>query len=173
MKNLDDEKVLMGSALASKDPVVRFWQLILPFLKKEADDFELAKELSPETFALYLIIEFDREIINGGFDQYFINPSGKNTIQLSEALKTIGATFSSNLLDQSIRVFPQNFPFENHEIREDFIRKNEHLIPYFSDLTDQYYKNVRSHKKMHSKEEDLWFLCEQFIKVNENKAILA
>jgi hypothetical protein len=45
------------------------------------------------------------EVMNGGFDQYFMNSSGDLAPVALEALKAVGATESLNILEQAMAIF--------------------------------------------------------------------
>lgn len=48
----------------------------------------------------------EREINNGGFNQYFINSSGDFTHQTIQSLLAIGATTTADILQKAINQFP-------------------------------------------------------------------
>jgi hypothetical protein len=48
----------------------------------------------------------EREINNGGFNQYFINPSGDFAHQTIQSLKAIGANTTADILQKAIDQFP-------------------------------------------------------------------
>ncbi|MEQ1646511.1 MAG: DMP19 family protein, partial [Pyrinomonadaceae bacterium] len=50
--------------------------------------------------------ELEREINNGGFDQYFLNSSGSFAHETVESLKSIGANRTAEILNEAIKQFP-------------------------------------------------------------------
>ena len=53
----------------------------------------------------------ESEVNNGGFHQFFLNPSGQFVPQILDALQEIGALKTKHLLEQAVRVaFPAGYP---------------------------------------------------------------
>ena len=48
----------------------------------------------------------EKEVNNGGFEQYFLNSAGRFAHETLRSLRAIGAIKTSNLLQQAIRLFP-------------------------------------------------------------------
>ena len=59
------------------------------------------------------------EISNGGFEQFFVNPSGDRWRETLRAIKTVGATKLANLFEKALSVFPDSAPSEDHATRID------------------------------------------------------
>ncbi|MBI5093385.1 MAG: DMP19 family protein [Candidatus Hydrogenedentes bacterium] len=50
------------------------------------------------------------EVDNGGFDQYFFNPSGDNSMVALAGLREMGASGAAALLERAVAVFPGGKP---------------------------------------------------------------
>jgi hypothetical protein len=85
------------------------WELLHKLFVKYlviAEYGDALEKLSKPQATLYLTYEFDKEVKNGSFDQYFFNSSGNNSHEAVGALQTIGAIKTSNLLQECINVWP-------------------------------------------------------------------
>ena len=60
----------------------------------------------------------EREINNGGFDQFFFNSSGDHARQTLEALNAIGAPQVASMLSRAIAVFPDSAPSSDRTKRQ-------------------------------------------------------
>ena len=59
----------------------------IEIVQKKCKNGEKITKLNPVERVIYLISEFEAEVNNGGFDQYFINSSGKYASETIECLK--------------------------------------------------------------------------------------
>lgn len=130
--------------LASKDIKAEYFpydvsELILNKLDPDVwpDYSALSK---PEQYVM-VVGDFEGQINNGGFDQYYFNSYGDNAVVAVEALRAIGANESAELLIKSFGVFPANTPSPIRDIRwaqlETLtVKQNEFL----SSLDDQFYE---------------------------------
>ncbi|MCJ8313212.1 MAG: DMP19 family protein [Pseudomonadales bacterium] len=86
---------------------------------KDSDgNTEYLDRLSEEAKLVYLIWCFDGEIHNGGFDQLFFNSLGNHCEEILKYLKLINANKSIELLQKSIKWFPNNLPPSNRAKRQ-------------------------------------------------------
>jgi len=67
---------------------------------------ERTDKLSAPQRAFYLNQELEREVNNGGFEQYFFNSSGSFAHETTESLLAIGAKTTRQLLQHAIDQFP-------------------------------------------------------------------
>ncbi len=67
---------------------------------------ERLDELSAPQRVFFLNQNFEREVNNGGFHQFFFNSSGDNAEETIGALEVIGANKNAELLRQAIARFP-------------------------------------------------------------------
>lgn len=100
----------------------------------------------------------EREINNGGFNQYFYNSSGTFAHQTVESLKAIGATATATVLQRAINEFPDSSVPEDEskrwkvleEIQEaaDLVweRLDNEFLEYREDLTTLNLNYVKRHK---------------------------
>ena len=74
----------------------------IEIVQKKCKNGEKITKLNPVERVIYLISEFEAEVNNGGFDQYFINSSGKYASETIECLKKIEAFHTAGLLKEAI-----------------------------------------------------------------------
>src|SRR4051812_12008186 len=67
----------------------------------------------------YCIQELEREVNNGGFNQYFINSSGDYAHEAIKSLQAIGANTTADILQRAIDQFP------NQKVPKDRDERNE------------------------------------------------
>ena len=75
-------------------------------------------ELRPGERVVWCVSELEREVNNGGFRLFFLNPAGDLAADTLEALQTIGAHRAATLLRDAIAVFPPPGPSATHLVRE-------------------------------------------------------
>lgn len=100
---------------------------------------------------VYLINEFESEVNNGGFLQFFTNSSGKYTNETIESLGLIGANYMKNLLEKAVRITLKNNEstvslnkkINSRELYEIFktseLYDNEFLMKELNDLDSKFY----------------------------------
>jgi hypothetical protein len=71
----------------------------------------------------YLNQKLEREVNNGGFDQYFHNSSGAFAHQTVESLTAIGADLTVGILIHAIMCFPGGKVPEDDEARRELLQK--------------------------------------------------
>ncbi len=77
------------------------------------DDFS---KLTEQQKLFYLNQNLEREINNGGFNQYFCNSSGNNSHETILSLKAIGASKTADILQKAIDEFPNKIvPRDRYE----------------------------------------------------------
>jgi hypothetical protein len=84
--------------------------------------------------------ELEREINNGGFDQYFFNTSGNYTHETVNSLILIGANKTADILQKAINQFPNKTVPKDRNERQlllDQIREQSEAI--WHDLDDKFY----------------------------------
>lgn len=83
------------------------------------DDEQDLEGLEPAVATAVLIHALEAEVNNGGFDQFFLNSSGRFALQTVEALHAIGADHTSEILEEAIAIaYPDGYP-ENAADHED------------------------------------------------------
>jgi hypothetical protein len=76
-----------------------------------------------------LIDEFEAEVNNGGFDQYFYNSAGDGTAETIQALEAIGALHMADILRRAAAMFPGGMPpkerFDRQHVLLELFREAE------------------------------------------------
>lgn len=67
----------------------------------------------------------EREINNGGFNQYFINSSGDFAHQTIQSLKSIGANMTADILQKAIDQFPDKKVPQDRDERIEIVEQIE------------------------------------------------
>jgi hypothetical protein len=115
------------------------------------------ENLSEPQKLFYLVQNLEREVNNGGFEQYFYNSSGDNAQETLSALAEIGAHRTLNILQLAINEFPNQVVPVDREERQNILDSLENASAAW-DLLDQ---------KFFLYEDDLNGLNIQFIKKNK------
>jgi hypothetical protein len=87
----------------------------LVFARWDRDGFAA---LTPEEQVAYCVDALEREVNNGGFDQFFWNTSGNTAHETLAALKAIGAPKAAAMLEEAIALFPGGRVVPDREARE-------------------------------------------------------
>src|SRR5690606_9411899 len=78
---------------------------------------DLSKLTEPEKVLLF-VGNLEREVNNGGFQQFYLNTSGDYAHETYDALKTIGATTMAEILDKANSTWPKQTVPKNTIIRQ-------------------------------------------------------
>ena len=100
----------------------------------------------------------EREVNNGGFNQYFYNSSGDYSNETVEALKAIGAIKTSSILQRAINQFPNGIVPKDRDERISLLQQIENKANEKCDKLDQEFYNY---------EDNLNELNIEFIKKNK------
>jgi hypothetical protein len=84
------------------------------FINSRPTPFE---RMSPGEQAAYCVDELEREVNNGGFEQFFLNSSGDYARPVVDALQRIGATQAAQLVDRAIAPFGTTGPSPDRDTR--------------------------------------------------------
>ena len=88
----------------------------------------------------HYIQELEREINNGGFNQYFFNSSGNYAHETLIALKAIGANNTAKMLQNAINEFPDHLVPKDWEKRQKIVTRIEAKAnPVWDKLDDEYF----------------------------------
>jgi len=79
--------------------------------------------LSQNEKNFFYINNLSMEVNNGGFDQFFLNPSGNYTIETLQALELIGENNTAKLLKEAMAEFPRSEIPRNRDDRIDILEK--------------------------------------------------
>ncbi|MEB2776075.1 DMP19 family protein [Algoriphagus sp. D3-2-R+10] len=117
-------------------------------------------KLTEEQKLFYYNQCLEREINNGGFNQYFFNSSGDFAHQTVQSLRVIGANTTVDILQKAIEQFPdRNVPQDRTERHEILEQIQETAEPIWEELDQKFF----------AYEDDLNTLNMQFVRKNEDK----
>jgi hypothetical protein len=86
------------------------------------------------------IESLEREVNNGGFDQFFFNSSGDTAHETVAALERIGARATAEILKQAIGAFPHGVAPKSREARQDLMEAIEDdAEALWHELDDRFY----------------------------------
>ncbi len=116
--------------------------------------------LSSEEQAFVCVYELEREVNNGGFEQFFRNSPGQYALETVDALLTIGAARMAEITRHAITAaFPDGAVPEDQDDRSDLIDAagdtlgerlvglDEKFYEYPDDLTGMLFEYVQANKK--------------------------
>ncbi len=131
---------------ATKDPA-KFVPALCELVQKKSGYGEQMDALTgPErTFLLGQVWEM--ELNSGGFEAYFYNSYGDAAPETVAALRTIGADFAADWLEQAMAVFGAEYPLEE-AARADFIdlHEDDGLLALWNQLDEAYYACYQEHQ---------------------------
>ncbi len=88
----------------------------------------------------YFIQNLEREVNNGGFEQYFSNSSGDNAHETILALVSIGALKTVNILQQAINEFPDHKVPVDRDKRQEMMEHMENAEAVWDILDQRFFK---------------------------------
>lgn len=100
----------------------------------------------------------EREVNNGGFNQYFINSSGEFAHQTIQSLKRIGANTTADILQKAIDQFPDKKVPQDRDERNELVEQieatanevwnelDQQFFQYTDDLNTLNLHYVKQHK---------------------------
>jgi Domain of unknown function (DUF4375) len=101
---------------------------------------EMSQLTEPQKL-FYLNQNLEREVNNGGFNQYFLNSSGDFAHETVLSLKTIGADITAQILQTAIDQFPEKYVPKNKDEREILLEKIEGLAnKVWEELDQQFFE---------------------------------
>lgn len=101
--------------LACEDPTdfaIALSNLVFPRYDQEG-----FASLTPDEQVAYCVDALEREVNNGGFDQFFLNSSGDTVPETLAALEAIGAAQVAAMLREAVSLFPGGEPPRDREER--------------------------------------------------------
>jgi len=107
--------------------------------------------------------QFVCEVNNGGFHQYFSNPSGEFAAENVAALEKVEMIHAASLLRRALAAFPDNTPAKDHELRYEQLRSMPDSVQreLFDELTAAFFAST----------EDPYALQADYIARNRNEFI--
>ncbi len=161
----------IGEALALKDPVQALWPSLVAVVFTDKDN-PMLENLSPSCQALYLLDLMDREVQNGGFDQFFYNASGQSCVETCKALEETGATVMLSLLERACTVFPGGIvPKDELERRTLLCALSEDAENLLSALDDEFNAKTSSIQVETNFPENPWFLALTYMRDHANDLV--
>lgn len=110
--------------------------------------------LPPNLQITYLLVVFDNQISNGGFDQYFVNGYGQFSKETINALIEIGAIKKSGLLAEAYTLVNSN-NLSDEMFRQQLLQNkieslfdNDKLFELLNKLDSEYYGNNEDIKEL-------------------------
>ncbi len=102
------EKVRMtiGDYLTEHAPPFALWKDLLNVLFEDSPNQPRFERVGSAARVVYLVRMFGGQVGNGGFHQFLANSSGDYAAETLEVLHQVGATVSSELLEQALSIFP-------------------------------------------------------------------
>jgi len=100
------------------------------------------KELSAPEQVIVCVYELEREVNNGGFDQFFRNSPGQYVLETVQALEAIGAPSMAEITRNAVALaFPDgNIPADQDERSDILDAAGETLGEQLSKLDDRFYE---------------------------------
>ena len=86
-------------------------------LCEKCGEGERLAALSPEERTAYVVDAFQREVNNGGFEQYLYNSSGALAGELLDALHAVGAEGIAEIYRPALAALPGEWPEDEEERR--------------------------------------------------------
>lgn len=161
----------IGEALAMKDPIQALWPSIVAAVFTDKDN-PMLENLSPSCQALYLLYLMDREVQNGGFDQFFYNASGQFFDETRKALEETGATVMLSLLERACTVFPGGIvPKDELERRTLLCALSADAEKFLSELDNEFNAKTSSIQVETNSPENPWFLALQYMRGHANDLV--
>lgn len=148
----------INDVLANDDPTafaIALSDLVFP--RYDRDGFE---SLSAAERVAYCVDALEREVANGGFEQFFTNSSGDTATETHAALVKIGAAQAASLLQTAISLFPKGAPPRDRDERTD-------LVDSMSDELRGKWRELD--KRFYAYPDDLTSLMRQFVTAHRSE----
>lgn len=106
-------------------------------------------ELTETEAYIYAVDRLEKEVYNGGFDQYFVNPSGDLSVETLSILKEMGATATAAILEKAMAPFPKGKPPEDGGKRWAAMEKiRKKAKPIWDKCDDEFYSRKEDLPKL-------------------------
>jgi len=111
------------------------------FISKLCDYGDDHSKLTAPQKLFYFNQNLEKEINNGGFNQYFCNSSGDNAHETILSLKAIGADRTADILQKAIDQFPGKKVQKDRDERNKIVEQIEEVVnEVWDELDQQFYK---------------------------------
>jgi Domain of unknown function (DUF4375) len=101
-----------------------------------------------------LIGALEDEVNNGGFDQFFYNSPGDNTMETIQALEAVGALTTADIVRRAAAKFPGGTPPKDRFARQDVLLENFPDAAAFRELDEEFYAYPDDLSRLLSKYKD-------------------
>jgi hypothetical protein len=164
LKWLDEYSGQTTDELIALEGEYRTDSLVLAFEQALDQKLERVGEhnLSQEELVVLAIEALEREVNNGGYDQFFFNSSNEYTSIIVDSLNRIGCTETATLTQRAIDAIGIKGTITVDAIERAMEEDNEKRDDQLNECDDQYYENAG----------DLAGPLLEFIKKNREKIIL-
>ncbi len=143
------EKVL--KAKSGENAIIDIDNILTPIFYKNPG------KLSEAEKNIVVIEELEREVNNGGFNQFFLNSSGDYCKEICIALESIKSKTFLNIFQRAISMFPNSEVPADREARLELMEQIEgRANPVWNELDKEFYKYS----------EDIYSLMIDFIRHN-------
>ena len=154
MTRIENLETLLTSS-DTKESVIK----LSCFITKACDYGDSMEKLTKSQKQFYYNREFEREVNNGGFAQYFFNSSGDFVHQTIHSLRAIGADTTANILQEAIDQFPdKNVPQDRTERYKILEQIQDTAKPIWDEIEKRFFEYP----------DDLNILNLDFVKQNKN-----
>jgi hypothetical protein len=145
------EEILKNKS--GQDAIIEMDDLLSPIFYDNPDKLTKCEK------NIVYIEELEREINNGGFNQYFFNSSGDFAMEAINALKIIGSKIFLEILQEAVNKFPDKIVPKDRYERQELLKKIDKNIELWEELDNRFYKY----------EEDIYGLMIKYIHKNINE----
>ena len=115
------------------------------------------EKLSAAQRVFYLNQNLEREVNNGGFEQFFINSSGDRALETVDSLREIGAHKTAQILQRAAGIFPNSYVPKDRGERIELITESfsgggvwdkldDEFLRYEDDLNELNMEFIRKHR---------------------------
>jgi hypothetical protein len=108
------------------------------FLSKKSKYGKAVDELNEVERKIYLIMEFEAEMNDGGFEQYFSSEIADYMYELCDDLKGVGEIKAYEILNEAIQLFPCDVTVSTNRKKVLEMLLNEQSL--FNTVNDKYYE---------------------------------
>ncbi|MDN5211489.1 DMP19 family protein [Fulvivirgaceae bacterium BMA12] len=123
-KNKQDSKFNLDKVLKMGDET-SIIIAIDDYLNEKSDYCEDIKKLNKSQQTFIIIENLEREINNGGFNQFYFNSSGDFSQETVDALIEIGANKTADIVKKANSQFPDNEVPKDRDKRQDILEQIE------------------------------------------------
>lgn len=74
--------------------------------------------LTPAERVVFLLDGLEREVNNGGFEQFFVNSAGDHSVDTPAALRSLGANRVAAIVEGALATFPGGQPAQDRNVRQ-------------------------------------------------------